>query len=168
MIKKSHFVKVRQQKLFAGLFLFSIFFSFINLFSFININIYPEYFIALMVLIISTNLISINISKVFFMGVIVDILIGSILGQYTITFLLLYGLHFFSRKYFLMPTGAQAILLKFLSTCFGIIIITIISQNFNPMFNTNGSLLNYFIIEIAVTFFILIIFQIFYERTYGT
>jgi len=162
MLKKSHEVKIKQQKLFVGLFLVSIFLSFINLFSFININIYPEYFIALMVLTISSNLISINIAKVFLAGVIVDILIGSILGEYTIAFLLLYGLQIFSQKYFLMPTRAQAILLRFLSICFGLIIVTIISQNFNPIFNTNGSLLNYLIIEIAITFFIFIIFQILY------
>jgi len=167
MLKKSHEVKIKQQKLFVALFLVSIFLSFINLFSIININIYPNYFIALMVLTISSNLISININKVFLIGVIVDILIGSILGQYTIAFLLLYGLQVFSKKYFLMPTRAQAILLRFLSICIGITIITIISQNFNPTFNTNVSLLNFLIIEIAITFFILIIFQIFYERTYG-
>ena len=168
MLKKSHEVKIKQQELFVGLFLVSIFLSFINLFSFININIYPEYFIALMVLTISSNLISINIAKVFLAGVIVDILIGSILGEYTIAFLLLYGLQIFSQKYFLMPTRAQAILLRFLSICFGLIIVTIISQNFNPIFNTNGSLLNYLILEIASTFITLVIFQIFYEKTYGT
>ena len=168
MLKKSHEVNIRQQKLFVGLFLVSIFFSFINLFSFLNINIYPEYFVALMVLTVSSNLISINITKVFLIGVIVDILIGSILGQYTIAFLLLYGLQVFSQKYFLMPTRPQAILLKFLSICLGIIIVTMISQNFNPTFHTNGSLLNYLIIEIVITFVVLIIFQIFYERTYGT
>ena len=167
MLKKSHEVKIKQQKLFVALFLVSIFLSFINLFSIININIYPNYFIALMVLTISSNLISININKVFLIGVIVDILIGSILGQYTIAFLLLYGLQVFSKKYFLMPTRAQAILLRFLSICIGITIITIISQNFNPIFFTNGSLLNYLIIEIAITFFIFMIFQIFYERTYS-
>ena len=166
MLKKSHDVKIRQQKLFVGLFLVSTFFSFINLFSFFNINIYPEYFIALMVLTVSSNLISISITKVFLMGVIVDILIGSILGQYTITFILLYGLQVFSQKYFLMPTRPQAILLRFLSMCLGIITVTIISQNFNPTFSINGSLLNYLTIEIAITFVILIIFQIFYERTY--
>ena len=167
MLKKSHDVKVKQQKLFIGLFLMSFIFSFIDLLSFINSNFYPEYFIALMVLTISSNLISINITKVFLIGVIVDILIGSILGQYTITFLLLYGLQVFSQKFFLMPSKAQTILLTFLSISLGIIIVTIISQNFNPVFYTNGSLLNYLIIEIAITFFILIIFQIFYERTYG-
>ena len=168
MLKKSHDVKLRQKKLFAGLFLVSIFFSFINLFSFLDINIYPEYFLALIVLTISSNLISISITKVFLMGIIVDILIGSILGQYTIAFLLLYGLQVFSLKYFSMPTRPQAILLKFLSICLGIILVTIISQNFNPTFHSNGNLLNYLIIEIAITFFILIIFQILYERTYGT
>ena len=167
MLKKSHEVKLKQQKLFVGLFLVSIFLSFINLFSIININIYPEYFIALMVLTISSNLISINITKVFLIGVIVDILVGSILGQYTITFLFLYGLQVFSQKYFLMPSKAQAILLRFIFISLGIIIVTIISQIFNPVFYSNGSLLNYLIIEIAITFFILIIFQIFYERTYG-
>jgi cell shape-determining protein MreD len=167
MLKKSHDVKVKQQKLFIGLFLFSTIFSFINLFSFISINFYSEYFIALMVLTISSNLISINITKVFLIGVIVDILVGSILGQYTITFLFLYALQVFSQKYFLMPSKAQAILLRFIYISLGIIIVTIISQIFNPIFFTNGSLLNYLIIEIAITFFILIIFQIFYERTYG-
>ena len=167
MLKKSHDVKIRQQKLFVGLFIVSIFFSFINLFSFLNINIYPEYFLALMVLTISSNLIPISTTKVFLMGIIIDILIGSILGQYTIAFLLLYGLQVFYQKYFLMPTRPQAILLRFLSICLGIITVTIISQNFNPTFSINGSLLNYLIIEIAITFVILIIFQIFYERTYG-
>ena len=168
MLKKSHDVKLRQQKLFAGLFLVSTFFSFINLFSFSDINIYTEYFLALMVITVSSNLISISITKIFLMGVIVDILIGSILGQYTIAFLILYGLQVFSLKFFLMPTRPQAFLLKFLSICLGIIILTIITQNFNPTFHSNGNLLNYLIIEIAITFFILIIFQILYERTYGT
>ena len=167
MLKKSHAVRIRQQKLFVVLFLVSIFFSFINLFSFLNTNIYPEYFLALMVLTVSSNLITISTTKVFLMGIIVDILIGSILGQYTITFLLLYGLQVFYQKYFLMPTSSQAILLKFLSICLGIITVTIISQNFNPTFPINESLLNYLIIEIAITFVILIIFQIFYEKTYG-
>jgi len=166
MLRKSHDIKVKQQKLFIGLFLFSVFFSFIDLFSFINSNFYPEYFIALMVLTISSSLISITIIKVFLIGVIVDILIGSILGQYTITFLLLFGLKIFTQKYFLMPSKAQNILLRFLSISFGIIIVTIISQNVNPIFYINGSLLNYLIIEIVITFIILIIFQIFYERTY--
>ena len=121
-----------------------------------------------MVLTLSSNLISISIARVFLIGVIVDILIGSILGQYTIAFLLLYGLQVFYQKNFLMPTRPQAILLKFLSICLGIIIVTIISQNFNPISDINGSLLNYLIIEIAITFLILIIFQILYERTYGT
>ena len=167
MFKKSYDVKVKQQKLFIGLFLFSIFFSFINLFSFLNINIYPEYFLALMVLTVSSNLITISITKVFLIGVIVDILVGSILGQYTITFLFLYGLQIFSQKYFLMPSKVQAILLRFISISLGIIIVTIISQIFYPIFFTNGSLLNYLIIEIAITFFIFMIFQIFYEKTYG-
>jgi cell shape-determining protein MreD len=168
MLKRSHDIEIKQQKLFVGLFLVSTFFSFINLFSFLNTNIYPEYFLALIVLTISSNLILISITKVFLMGVIVDILIGSILGQYAIVFLLLYGLQVFSQKYFLMPSRPQVILLQFLSICFGIIILTVISQNFNPTFHTNGSLLNYLVIEIAITFVILIIFQIFYERTYGT
>jgi cell shape-determining protein MreD len=168
MLKRSHDIEIKQQKLFVGLFLVSTFFSFINLFSFLNTNIYPEYFVALIVLTVSSNLILISITKVFLMGVIVDILIGSILGQYTIVFLLLYGLQVFSHKYFLMPSRPQVILLQFLSICFGMIILTLISQNFNPTFHTNGSLLNYLIIEIAFTFVILIIFQIFYERTYGT
>ena len=168
MLKRSHDVKIKQQKLFVGLFLVSTFFSFINLFSFLNTNIYPEYFVALIVLTISSNLILISITRVFLMGVIVDFLIGSILGQYAIVFLLLYGLQVFYQKYFLMPSRPQVILLQFLSICFGIIILTVISQNFNPTFHTNGSLLNYLIIEIAITFVILIIFQIFYERTYGT
>jgi len=40
MLKKSHDVKLRQQKLFVGLFLVSIFFSFINLLPrvFLSIN----------------------------------------------------------------------------------------------------------------------------------
>ena len=168
MLKRSHDVKIKQQKLFVGLFLVSTFFSFINLFSFLNTNIYPEYFLALIVLTISSNLILISITRVFLMGVIVDILIGSILGQYAIVFLLLYGFQVFYQKYFLMPSRPQVILLQFLSICFGIIILTVISQNFNPTFHTNGSLLNYLVIEIAITFVILIIFQIFYERTYGT
>ena len=167
MLKKPHALKVKQQKLFIYLFLFSTFFSFINFFSFMNINFYPEYFIALMVLTISSNLISINITKIFFIGVLVDILIGSILGQYTITFLILFGLQVFSQKYFLMPSKPQAILLRFLSVSLGIIIVTIISQKFSPI-AYNGSLLNYLILDISITFLIFLIFQIFYERTYGS
>ena len=86
MIKKNHEVKLRQRKLFIILFLFSVFFSFINLFSFLDLDFYPEYFIALLVLTISSNLIEVSINKIFLIGILVDILIGSILGQYTLTF----------------------------------------------------------------------------------
>ena len=65
MIKKNHEVKLRQRKLFIILFLFSVFFSFINLFSFLDFDFYPEYFIALLVLTISSNLIEVSINKIF-------------------------------------------------------------------------------------------------------
>lgn len=168
MLKRAHDVKVKQQKLFIGLFVFSTFLSFIDLFSFIKINIYPEYFIALMVLTISSNLISMTIIKVFLIGFIVDILIGSILGQYTLTFLFLYGLQVFYQKYFLMPSKAQSILLRFMSVSLSILVINIISQNFDFDYYSNGSLLNSLLIQIVCTFFVLIIFQIFYEKTYST
>ena len=168
MIKKNHEVKLRQRTLFIILFLLSVFFSFINLFSFLDFDFYSEYFIALLVLTISSNLIEVSINKIFLIGILVDILIGSILGQYTLTFLILLGLQIFSQKYFVLPTKPQSMLLRFLFVSLGVIIVSIISQKFSPNFYSSMSLLNQLIIDIGVTFFILIIFQIFYEKTYGS
>jgi len=167
MIKKNYVIKLRQRKLFFILFLFCIIFSFFNLFEFLNFSFYPEYFIALMVLTISSNMIEISSSKIFIIGILVDILIGSILGQYTLAFLLIYSLQILSQKYF-MPSKIQTIFLRFLSVGLGVIIVSIISQKFNPNFSTNISLLNHLILDIGITIIILICFQIFYEKTYGT
>jgi len=167
MIKKNYVIKLRQRKLFFILFLFCIIFSFFNLFEFLNFSFYPEYFIALMVLTISSNMIEVSTSKIFIIGILVDILIGSILGQYTLAFLLIYSLQILSQKYF-MPSKIQTIFLRFLSVGLGVIIVSIISQKFNPNFSTNISLLNHLILDIGITIIILICFQIFYEKTYGT
>ena len=167
MIKKNYVIKLRQRKLFFILFLFCIIFSFFNLFEFLNFSFYPEYFIALMVLTISSNMIEVSTSKIFIIGILVDILIGSILGQYTLAFLLIYSLQILSQKYF-MPSKIQTIFLRFLSVSLGVIIVSIISQKFNPNFSTNISLLNHLILDIGITIIILIFFQIFYEKTYGT
>jgi len=167
MIKKNYVIKLRQRKLFFILFLFCIIFSFFNLFEFLNFSFYPEYFIALMVLTISSNMIEVSSSKIFIIGILVDILIGSILGQYTLAFLLIYSLQILSQKYF-MPSKIQTIFLRFLSVGLGVIIVSIISQKFNPNFSTNISLLNHLILDIGITIIILICFQIFYEKTYGT
>ena len=168
MLKKSHEVKLKQHKLFIGLFLFCTFFSFIDILGVINIKIYPEYFIALMVLTISSNLISVSITKVFLVGIIIDIFIGSIMGQYTLTFLILLGFQVATQKYFSISSRMQTIFLRLISVSLGVLIVSMISQKFSPIFYANGSLLNYLIIDIGMTFFIFIIFQIFYERTYGT
>lgn len=167
MIKKNYVIKLRQRKLFFILFLFCIIFSFFNIFEFLNFSFYPEYFIALMVLTISSNMIEVSSSKIFIIGILVDILIGSILGQYTLAFLLIYSLQILSQKYF-MPSKIQTIFLRFLSVGLGVIIVSIISQKFNPNFSTNISLLNHLILDIGITIIILICFQIFYEKTYGT
>ena len=167
MIKKNYVIKLRQRKLFFILFLFCIIFSFFNLFEFLNFSFYPEYFIALMVLTISSNMIEVSSSKIFIIGILVDILIGSILGQYTLAFLLIYSLQILSQKYF-MPSKIQTIFLRFLSVGLGVIIVSIISQKFNPNFSTNISLLNHLILDIGITIIILICFQIFFEKTYGT
>jgi len=167
MIKKNYDIKLKQRKLFFILFLFCIIFSFFNLFEFLNFSFYPEYFIALMVLTISSNMIEVSTSKIFIIGILVDILIGSILGQYTLAFLLIYSLQILSQKYF-MPSKIQTIFLRFLSVGLGVIIVSIISQKFNPNFSTNISLLNHLILDIGITIIILICFQIFYEKTYGT
>jgi len=168
MIRKNYDVKIRQRKLFLFLFLLCAVFSFINLFGFLNFSFYPEYFIALLVLTISSKIIEVSSSKIFIIGILVDILIGSILGQYTLIFLILYGLQILSQKYFILPSKVQTILLKFLSVSIGVILVFIISHIFDPNFYTNISLLNHLMIDICVTFFILILFQIFYEKTYGT
>ena len=168
MIKKNYVIKLRQRKLFFILFLFCIIFSFFNLFEFLNFSFYPEYFIALMVLTISSNMIEVSTSKIFIIGILVDILIGSILGQYTLAFLVIYSLQILSQKYFMLPSKIQTILLRFLSVGLGVIIVSIISQKFNPNFSTNISLLNHLILDIGITIIILIFFQIFYEKTYGT
>ena len=113
-------------------------------------------------------MIEVSSSKIFIIGILVDILIGSILGQYTLAFLVIYSLQILSQKYFMLPSKIQTILLRFLSVGLGVIIVSIISQKFNPNFSTNIGLLNHLILDIGISIIILICFQIFYEKTYGT
>ncbi|MBT4758840.1 MAG: hypothetical protein HOO13_00075 [Nitrosomonadales bacterium] len=158
MVNKSYNVMARQGKLFVGLFLFSTLFSFIDLSNLIGIYFNPDYFLALMILTISSNLIPLNIPKIFLMGILVDILIGSILGQYTLTFLTLFGLQAFLKNYFSIPSQIQAIFFKFILISLGVIILSILSQKFNSYS---------YLFDIGITFFVFIIFQLLYEKTYG-
>ena len=111
-----------QQKLYVlGLFLITILLTQISL-PFIPIGSLPDYFIACAVALISVNNKYFSVMKIFFLGLVADILIGQLIGQYGFTFLLIYVLHFFISKMLAIQSNGQKTVLGVILVLSGLLI----------------------------------------------
>ncbi len=70
-----------------------------------NPTIMPNYFLALFVACISINFLNLNLLTIFIMGLLIDLLVGQLIGQYALTFIIIYYLNFILRKYFVFSTS---------------------------------------------------------------
>ncbi len=108
---------------FLAIFLVTILLSQINL-PFLNDNrLIPDYFIALIIPTIIVRFKNINILIVFILGILVDLFIGELIGQYAITFLIIYISNFILHKFFVFKSLSQIIFLYFILLEIGFLVI---------------------------------------------
>lgn len=73
----------------------------------------PDYCVAFSVALIASNFLNLNLLKVFILGLISDILVGDLIGQYALIFIIVYFSNFIFNKY-LFFTSARMIFIQHL------------------------------------------------------
>lgn len=108
---------------FLAIFLVTILLSQINLPFLNDIRLIPDYFIALIIPAIILRFKNITIFIVFILGILVDLFIGELIGQYAITFLIIYISNFVLHKFFVFKSTSQVVFLYFILLEIGFLVI---------------------------------------------
>ena len=90
----------------------------------------PDYFLALFVCLIASRFMNMNIYILFLLGLIVDLLVGELMGQYGLIFITIYFINFLLSKYFLFKTSIMLALQHLTLTTIGLIIFLISSLSY--------------------------------------
>ena len=88
-----------------------------------DIRLIPDYFIALIISAIIVGFKNINIFIVFVLGILIDMFIGELIGQYAITFLIIYISNYVLHKFFVFTSPSQVIFLYFILLEIGFLIM---------------------------------------------
>ena len=108
---------------FLAIFLVTIIFTQINFPFFNDIRLIPDYFIALIIPLIISGFKNINILIIFLLGIFIDIFIGELIGQYAITFLIIYIGNYVLHKFFVFNSFSQIIILYLILLEIGFLIL---------------------------------------------
>lgn len=109
------------------LFILSLILSHLNVFSLMEQSTNPEYFIAFGALMISSKLIHTGLIKLFILGLIIDVFIGIILGQYAFSLLIMLVFHKIYNHYFSVISEEHKSVLQFFTILIGIICLELVS-----------------------------------------
>ena len=115
---------------FLVIFLVTTLLTQINLPFFNDIRLIPDYFIALIIPAIIFRFKNMNIFIVFILGILVDLFIGELIGQYAITFLIIYISNFVLHKFFVFKSTSQVIFLYFILLEIGFLVIGTTSKSY--------------------------------------
>ena len=88
-----------------------------------DIRLIPDYFIALIISAIIVGFKNINIFIVFVLGILIDMFIGELIGQYAITFLIIYISNYVLHKFFVFTSPSQVIFLYFILLEIGFLVM---------------------------------------------
>ena len=75
----------------------------------------PDYFLALFIPLIATRFMKMNIYILFFLGLIIDLLVGELIGQYGLILITIYFTNFVLNKYLLFKSLIMRVLFAKLS-----------------------------------------------------
>ena len=114
----------------------------------------PNYFIALIVISVVLEKANLNLFKLFIIGLLVDLFLGQILGQYALIFISIYALNFLINKILIIKTENQVLSLAFLLILFSFLILWATSQSHNI-----GVSLNILFFQFILTLLIYLIFR---------
>ena len=114
----------------------------------------PNYFIALIAIFIVSDKANLNLFKLFIIGLLVDLFLGQILGQYAFIFICIYALNFLVGRILIIKTDTQILSLSSFMILVSFFVLWATSQNQNIILPL-GLLFYQFIL----TLFILIILK---------
>jgi len=159
MIKKTIMEQKKERTSLVILFLTSIIFSNIGIFGIENVALMPNYFIALITAFTLNKSSFLNIYILVIIGLIVDIFVGELLGQYGLIFICIYLVHFIIQKMLVIKTTLQLFSLGFfLILCsFLVLWATSLSHGLFISFNL-------LFIQSIFTFITYLIFNIFIKK----
>ena len=159
MIKKTIMEKRKERNLFVILFLLSIIFSNIGIPSIENSNMMPNYFIALITAFTLNKNSFLNIYILVIIGLIVDIFVGELLGQYGLIFICIYLVHFIIQKILVIKSTQQIFSLGFFLTISSFLVLwtTSVSHGLFISFNL-------IFIQSILTFIAYLIFNTFIKK----
>ena len=93
------------------IFLITVFISQVNLPLINNVGLIPDYFLALSVALIAERFKKLNILAIFLLGIVVDFLVGELLGQYALTFILMFMANYVLHRFFKYESSSQKLFL---------------------------------------------------------
>jgi len=148
---------LREEKLFILLFIISIFLSHIGIIGIEDSTIMPNYFIALIVSFILMSKANLNLYKILTIGLIVDVVVGQLIGQYGLIFMAIYLLDLITIKMIVIKNEKQIKGLSIFLILSSFIILWITSKNYDMFIPLKTLLLQAIFTFIAYLFFKVII-----------
>lgn len=119
------------------LFLFTLFLSHIHVPLISSIGLIPDYFLALFTVLIATRFININIYIYFLIGLIIDLLVGELIGQYGLVFIIIYFTNFLLNKSFLFKSPIMLVSQHIFLATIGLLVLLISSLSYDLSMNLN-------------------------------
>ena len=95
----------------------------------------PDFFLALFVSLIASRVM--NIYILFLLGLLVDLLVGELMGQYGLIFIAIYFINFLLSKYFIFKTSIMLASQHLILTTIGLMIFLLSSLSYELAVNTN-------------------------------
>ena len=148
---------LREEKLFILLFIISIFLSHTGIIGIEDSTIMPNYFIALIVSFILMSKANLNLYKILTIGLIVDVVVGQLIGQYGLIFMAIYLLDLITIKMIVIKNEKQIKGLSIFLILSSFIILWITSKNYDMFIPLKTLLLQAIFTFIAYLFFKVII-----------
>ena len=159
MIKKTIMEQKKEKTLFMILFLLSIILSNIGVPGIEDSTMMPNYFIALIISCILNKASFLNVYTLVIIGLIVDIFVGLLLGQYGLIFISIYLVYFIIQKMLVIKTTPQLLSLGFFLILFGFLMLWSTSLSHDLFINSNA-----LFTQSILTFIAYIIFNIFIKK----
>ena len=113
MIKKTINEQKKERNLLIVLSLIAIFFSNLGIPGIVNSAIMPNYFIALIITFILMRLGNLNLYKLVIIGLLVDVFVGQLLGQYALIFISIYFADYTVNRVLIIKSEKQLFTLSF-------------------------------------------------------
>ena len=153
MIKKST-LKKNDFVTFCIIFLATLLISRISIPIINTSGLMPDYFLALFISLIALRYMNMNIYILFFLGLLIDLLVGELIGQYGLILIIIYFTNFVLSKYFLFKSQSMIILQHFILTTIGLIILLISSLSYELSVN-----INIFMMKWIVTYLVCLLYS---------